>query len=108
MTTVYGKILAANGRPYEGALIKFHLNKDYRTASTWVTKAETRAFTNVLGRFEVQLPETTGDNFYHLTIIHDTVLVHAVTIPHSTQPINFVDLPEYLYPYERLQGIGDC
>ena len=109
MTKVFGNISTPEGYPYEGALIKFNLRTALTADGLWFGTPETRTFSNSFGRFEVTIPDTTGEDFYYLTVVYDKAITRLVTVPKSDIPINFIKLPEYLFPYERIDELGgDC
>jgi hypothetical protein len=107
-TTVYGTIYDSSGLPYKGALVKFLPNAPFRSENEWIQDVEVKTVTNSYGRFEVDLPPSTGDNFYFLTVVYDKTTTRPVVIPVSDSPISFLDLEKYLFPHERMEMLGDC
>lgn len=112
-TTIRFTFERADGTPYEGAIVKMYLDKSFFSNGTFVSNKESRDYSNSYGTTELEVvPSTTdasGDNFYHITIIYDRVYSRKVVVPESTEVIDFNDLQEYLFPFERPDFLtGSC
>lgn len=109
-TAVYGVIYDSQGKPYKGAIIKFSLNAAFSSNGRYYHNSEIRAVTNKYGMFEVDLAPTvldqSGENYYNITVILDTVYSNQVVVPISTESINLSDLKDYKFPYEREDMLG--
>ena len=107
---VFGIIKDSEGNPYKGAIVKFALEKSFSFGKSYYHNNERRAVTNKFGVFEILLPPSTLDpskeNYYIMAVIYDNVTTRKVVVPESENDINFADLVEYQFPYERHEEIG--
>lgn len=110
-TKVIGYLRSALGKPYEGALVKVYLASPMVVTDNIVGTEVLSTFSNSYGRFEVNLVPTGADernseNYYVFEIIRDTTQLFRKFIPVSSVPLDFEDLPDYLFPGQRPVYIG--
>lgn len=111
-TNVKIQIIDQNGQPYEGAIVKARLEKPFFYQGIYINNYEYREFSNSLGVVELDLVPSTydssGENFYTVEIVYDTVIIKKVIVPESDKTLYLDELEEYKYPYERIDFVGDC
>lgn len=110
-TTIFGVIYDAQGKPYKGAIVKFSLNSPFKNNNRYFHNSEVRTVTNKFGIFELDLApsvlDMSGENYYNVTVVMDTVTTVRVVVPLAEESIDFSTLEEYVFPYERQEFIGD-